>query len=35
MTARLAQLRDLGDLKAQGILTQAEFDALKSAILAS
>jgi hypothetical protein len=31
----LSQLQQLGDLKAQGILTQAEFDAQKAKILAS
>jgi hypothetical protein len=33
MTAKLAQLQQLGELKAQGILTDAEFDAQKSKIL--
>jgi hypothetical protein len=31
----LAQLQQLGDLKAQGILTDAEFEAQKAKILAS
>jgi len=31
----LSQLQQLGDLKAQGILTQAEFDTQKAKILAS
>jgi len=35
MQAKLAQLQTLGELKAQGILTQAEFDAQKQAILGS
>ena len=30
-----AQLKDLADLKAQGILTDAEFEAQKAKILAS
>jgi hypothetical protein len=33
MEARLAQLRTLADLKAQGILTDAEFEQQKAAIL--
>jgi Short C-terminal domain len=32
---RIAQLQQLGDLKAQGILTDAEFEAEKAKILAS
>jgi hypothetical protein len=32
---RLAQLKDLADLRTQGILTDAEFDAQKQRILAS
>jgi hypothetical protein len=32
---QMAQLKDLADLKSQGILTDAEFDALKAKILAS
>jgi hypothetical protein len=35
MTAKLAQLQQLGELKAQGILTEAEFEAQKNKILAS
>jgi hypothetical protein len=35
MEARLAQLRALADLKAQGILTDAEFQQQKAAILGS
>ena len=31
----LTQLKELGELKAQGILTEAEFDAQKAKILAS
>ncbi len=31
---RLAQLKELGELKAQGILTEAEFEAQKAKILA-
>src|SRR5687768_16991799 len=33
MTTRLAQLKQLGELKAQGVLTPAEFEAQKSKIL--
>jgi hypothetical protein len=33
--AKLEQLTKLGELKAQGILTEAEFEAQKAAILAS
>lgn len=33
MDAKLEQLRQLGDLKAQGVLSQEEFDAQKSRIL--
>jgi hypothetical protein len=32
---RITQLKELGDLKAQGILTEAEFEAEKAKILAS
>jgi len=32
--ARLEQLKQLGDLKAQGLLTDAEFEAQKARILA-
>jgi hypothetical protein len=35
MDAKLAQLKDLGELKAQGVLTEAEFEAQKSRILGS
>jgi len=35
MTDKLAQLQQLGELKAQGILTAAEFEAQKEKILAS
>jgi len=35
MTAKLAQLQQLGELKAQGILTDAEFEAQKQRILNS
>ena len=34
MEDKLAQLKQLGELKDQGILTQAEFDAQKAKILA-
>jgi hypothetical protein len=34
MEDRLGQLKQLGELKEQGILTQAEFDAQKAKILA-
>jgi hypothetical protein len=33
MTTRLAQLRELGELKARGILTDDEFQAQKAKIL--
>jgi protein involved in polysaccharide export with SLBB domain len=33
--AKLAQLTQLGELKAQGVLTEAEFEAQKAAILGS
>jgi Short C-terminal domain len=33
--SRLDKLKDLGDLKAQGVLTEAEFEAEKARILAS
>jgi hypothetical protein len=33
MTAKLAQLQQLGELKSQGILTEAEFEAQKQRIL--
>jgi hypothetical protein len=35
MDAKLAQLKDLGELKAQGVLSEAEFEAQKSRILES
>jgi hypothetical protein len=35
MDAKLAQLKDLGELKAQGVLSEAEFEAQKSQILES
>jgi hypothetical protein len=35
MDDKIAQLTKLGELKAQGILTEAEFDAQKAAILGS
>ena len=35
MSAKLAQLQQLGELKAQGILTDEEFYAQKSKILGS
>jgi len=35
MEAKLAQLKSLADLKAQGILTEAEFEQQKYAILSS
>jgi hypothetical protein len=35
MDAKLAQLKQLGELKAQGLLTEAEFEAQKSQILGS
>ena len=34
-SARLDQLRQLGELKAQGVLTEAEFEEQKARILAS
>jgi hypothetical protein len=34
-TARLAQLKQLGELKAQGLLTEQEFTAQKARILAT
>ena len=34
MDNKLGQLKDLADLKAQGVLTDAEFDAQKAKILA-
>ncbi|MFJ4557378.1 SHOCT domain-containing protein [Streptomyces massasporeus] len=35
MTSRIEQLRQLGELKDQGVLTEAEFDEQKRAILGS
>jgi hypothetical protein len=35
MDNKLAQLKELGQLKEQGVLTEAEFEAQKSAILNS
>ena len=35
MQAKLAQLKTLADLKAQGVLTDAEFEQQKAAVLAS
>jgi len=35
MAAKLDQLKSLGDLKAQGVLTDAEFERQKQAILSS
>lgn len=35
MDSKIAQLKDLGELKAQGVLTEAEFEAEKSRILNS
>jgi hypothetical protein len=35
METKLAQLRELGELKSQGVLTEAEFQAQKSRILGS
>ena len=35
MDAKLARLKDLGELKAQGVLSEAEFEAQKSRILES
>jgi Short C-terminal domain len=33
MSEKLAQLRELGELKSQGVLTEAEFEAQKQRIL--
>ena len=33
MDSKLAQLKDLGELKAQGVLTDAEFEVQKEKIL--
>jgi Short C-terminal domain len=35
MDARIAQLKELAELKAQGVLTDAEFEAQKARILGS
>ncbi|MFF7251386.1 SHOCT domain-containing protein [Embleya sp. NPDC008237] len=35
MSGKLAQLRELGELKSQGVLTESEFQAQKSRILGS
>jgi Short C-terminal domain len=35
MSSKLAQLKDLGELKAQGVLTEAEFEQQKARILGS
>ncbi|MFI6588075.1 SHOCT domain-containing protein [Embleya sp. NPDC050493] len=35
MSGKLAQLRELGELKSQGVLTEAEFETQKSRILGS
>lgn len=35
MASRLAQLRELGELRAQGVLTDAEFEVAKESILRS
>lgn len=35
MTAKMDQLKQLGDLKAQGVLTEEEFAAQKAKILGS
>ncbi|WP_328469480.1 SHOCT domain-containing protein [Streptomyces sp. NBC_00448] len=35
MSGKIAQLKDLGDLKDQGVLTEAEFEAQKAQILGS
>ena len=35
MAAKLAQLKDLGTLKEQGVLSEAEFEAQKARILSS
>lgn len=35
MDRKLAQLKDLGELKQQGVLTEAEFDAEKAKVLSS
>ncbi|NUK55887.1 SHOCT domain-containing protein [Streptomyces lunaelactis] len=35
MESKISQLKELGDLKTQGVLTEAEFEAQKSRILNS
>ncbi|MGW3089074.1 SHOCT domain-containing protein [Streptomyces sp. NPDC001108] len=35
MSNKIAQLKELGDLKSQGVLTQSEFEAQKARILAT
>ncbi|WP_031004134.1 SHOCT domain-containing protein [Streptomyces sp. NRRL F-5727] len=35
MEAKISQLKELGELKAQGVLSEAEFEAQKSRILSS
>jgi hypothetical protein len=35
MSSKLAQLKELGELKAQGILSEAEFEQQKAKILGS
>ncbi|MGW2085141.1 SHOCT domain-containing protein [Streptomyces sp. NPDC001880] len=35
MSNKIAQLKDLGDLKSQGVLSESEFEAQKARILAS
>ena len=35
MDAKISQLRELGELKSQGVLTEAEFAAQKQRILGS
>ncbi|WP_373684857.1 SHOCT domain-containing protein [Streptomyces lunaelactis] len=35
MESKISQLKDLGELKTQGVLTEAEFEAQKSRILNS
>ncbi|WP_308208239.1 SHOCT domain-containing protein [Actinacidiphila cocklensis] len=35
MNSKIAQLKDLGDLRTQGVLTDAEFEAQKARLPAS
>lgn len=35
MSNKIAQLKDLGDLKSQGVLSESEFEAQKARILTS